>query len=87
MDIAEALDVNPAWLQFGEPYARKAWLAEASKKPRLTERPEFTAWLKLADRLVEAATKNQLKNQLSETARLLALNLAHYQIPFGEITA
>ena len=21
MDIAEALDINPAWLQFGEPYA------------------------------------------------------------------
>ena len=23
MEIAEALDVNPAWLQFGEPYAER----------------------------------------------------------------
>ena len=30
MEIAEVLDVNPAWLQFGEPWARK-------------ERPTFPA--------------------------------------------
>ena len=51
------------------------------KEPRFTERPEFTAWLKLADQLIESATKDQL----AETARLLALNLAHYQIRFGEL--
>jgi len=58
MDLAEALDINPAWLQFGDPYARRDWPAEAPRKPISTERPEFTAWLKLADQLVEAATKN-----------------------------
>ena len=41
----------------------------------------FTALLQVADQLLEHATKNQL----AETARLLALNLAHYQIRFGEI--
>ena len=31
MGLAKALDVNPAWLKCGEPYARKAWHAEAFK--------------------------------------------------------
>ena len=37
--------------------------------------------MKLADQIIDTATKAQLAG----TARLLALNLAHYQIRFGEI--
>ena len=77
MAIAETLDVNPAWLQFGEPYASREWPAEVPKK---RVRHEVALILQLADQLIESANKGQL----AETARLLALNLAHYQIRFGE---
>lgn len=38
-------------------------------------------YLKLTDKLVEIADKDEL----AECARLLALNLAHYQIRYGEL--
>ena len=41
----------------------------------------FEQYYKLADMLVEKATKEQV----AESARLLALNLAHYQAKYGEI--
>lgn len=41
----------------------------------------FEQYYKLADLLIEQATKEQL----AECARLLALNLAHYQGKFGEV--
>ena len=80
MELAEAVDVNPAWLQFGEFYAVKERPAEFAEEPN-TEQPSFADWLKLADQLIESTTKDQLAG----TARLLAMNLAHYQIRFGEI--
>ena len=42
---------------------------------------EFQQYNKLADLLIEQASKDQL----AECARLLALNLAHYQGKYGEI--
>lgn len=42
---------------------------------------EFQQYNKLADMLIESSTKEQL----AECARLLALNLAHYQGKYGEI--
>jgi len=47
----------------------------------VTKEIDFTIWLKLADQIIESATKDQL----AETARLLALNLAHDHIRFGAI--
>lgn len=41
----------------------------------------FTEHYKLADLLIEQASKEQL----AECARLLALNLAHYQGLYGEV--
>jgi hypothetical protein len=41
----------------------------------------FQQYYRLADILIEQASKEQL----TECARLLALNLAHYQGRFGEI--
>lgn len=41
----------------------------------------FEQYYKLADTLIEQATKEQL----AECARLLALNVAHYQSRFGEV--
>jgi hypothetical protein len=42
---------------------------------------DFEQYYKLADLLIEQATKEQL----AECARLLALNLAHYQGLYGEV--
>ncbi len=41
----------------------------------------FQHYYKLADMLVEQSSKEQL----AECARLLALNLAHYQSMYGEV--
>lgn len=41
----------------------------------------FEQYYKLSDMLIEQSTKEQL----AESARLLALNVAHYQIKYGEI--
>lgn len=41
----------------------------------------FEQYYKLSDTLMEQATKEQL----AESARLLALNMAHYQIRHGDI--
>lgn len=42
---------------------------------------EFNQYYKLAETLIEQADKEQL----AECARLLALNLAHYQGKYGDI--
>ncbi|WP_296891795.1 hypothetical protein [Thiobacillus sp.] len=42
---------------------------------------EFEQYYKLADVLIQQASKDQL----AECARLLALNLAHYQGLYGEV--
>ena len=82
MRLAEALNVNPAWLQFGEPYAQKK-RPSGNSPEELEADPDaqLTDWLTLAERVV----RKSKKEHLAETARLLALNLAHYQIRFGEI--
>lgn len=41
----------------------------------------FQQYYKLADLLIEQASKEQL----AECARLIALNLAHYQSKYGEL--
>lgn len=47
----------------------------------MTGLTKFQQYLQLADRLVEIADKEQL----AECARLLAMNLAHYEIQYGEL--
>lgn len=47
----------------------------------MTDLSTFAQYNKLADLLIEQATKEQL----AECARLLALNLAHHQSLHGEI--
>ena len=42
---------------------------------------EFKQYYLLADRLIEESSKEEL----AECARVLALNVAHYQAKFGEI--
>lgn len=41
----------------------------------------FAQYIKLADTLIEQASKDQV----AECARLLALNLAHYKMKYGEL--
>lgn len=41
----------------------------------------FARYYTLADKLIEKVSKDDL----AETARLLALNIAHYQSKFGEL--
>lgn len=41
----------------------------------------FAQYYKLADQLIEKCSKEDI----AETARLLALNIAHYQSKFGEL--
>jgi transcriptional regulator with XRE-family HTH domain len=99
IDLAVVLDVNPAWLQFGEPWAEKERPGTSTGQagdPNLSPRerppdkptpdgkqvdPDFRAWLKLADQMGRHAPKEQV----AKTARLLALNLAHYQINYGDL--
>jgi hypothetical protein len=47
----------------------------------MTDLSRFQQYYKLADLLIEQASKDQL----AECARLLALNLAHYQGLYGEV--
>ena len=47
----------------------------------MSDLEEFDAYDQLADQLMGVATKEQV----SEAARLLALNLAHYQLKYGEL--
>ncbi len=47
----------------------------------MAELSTFQQYYRLADALIESASKEQL----AECARLLALNLAHYQARFGEM--
>lgn len=48
----------------------------------MTDLTAFEQYYKLSDMLIEQATKEQL----AESAQLLALNVAHYQIRHGEIS-
>jgi hypothetical protein len=48
----------------------------------MTDLSTFQQYYKLADMLIEQSSKEQL----AECARLLALNLAHYQGLYGEVT-
>ena len=47
----------------------------------MSDLKELDQYYKLADRLVDQSDKEQI----AECARLLALNLAHYQRKYGEI--
>lgn len=47
----------------------------------MSDLKELDQYYKLADRLVDQSDKEQI----AECARLLALNLAHYQSKYGEI--
>lgn len=47
----------------------------------MTELSTFGQYYKLADQLIEKATKEDL----AECARLLALNIAHYKMKYGEL--
>ena len=48
--------------------------------PNVTE-PDFPAYARLADALIERATKDQL----ADVARLLALNIGYYQQRYGDV--
>jgi hypothetical protein len=47
----------------------------------MTDRTKLQKYLELSDRLVEIADKEQL----AECARLLAMNVAHYEMQYGEL--
>lgn len=47
----------------------------------MTDLSKFQQYYELADRMIQDATKEDL----AACARLLALNLAHYQEKFGEM--
>jgi len=47
----------------------------------MTDLTKFQRYLEIADKLVEIADKEQL----AECTRLLALNVAHYQMQYGEL--
>ena len=47
----------------------------------MTDLTKFQQYLQLADNLVEIANKEQL----AECARLLALNVAHYEMQYGAL--
>ncbi|CAG1004629.1 hypothetical protein MTYP_03188 [Methylophilaceae bacterium] len=47
----------------------------------MTDLSTFAQYIKLADQLIEKVSKEDL----AECARLLALNVAHYQNKYGEL--
>ncbi len=47
----------------------------------MTDLSAFAQYNKLADMLIAQATKDQI----AECARLLALNVAHYQMKYGDL--
>lgn len=47
----------------------------------MSELAQYAQYYKLADQLIEKVDKEEL----AECARLLALNLAHYQSKYGEL--
>lgn len=47
----------------------------------MTDLEDFQSYYRLADLLIEQASKEQV----AECARLLALNLAHYKWLYGEV--
>ena len=47
----------------------------------MSELGTFQQYYKLADQLIEKVSKDDL----AECARLMALNIAHYQIKYGEL--
>lgn len=50
-------------------------------KPSLADMQQFRQYLSLADQLANIATKEDL----AEFARLLAINVAHYESVYGEL--
>ena len=62
MEIAEVLNVNPAWLQLGEPYARQHRPGEKLfEEPQPAPGDQFGDLLILADRLLIRSKKTQLE--------------------------
>ncbi len=47
----------------------------------MTDLSMYAQYIKLTDTLIAQATKGQI----AECARLLAINVAHYQMTFGEL--
>jgi hypothetical protein len=47
----------------------------------MTDLATFGQYLTLADQLIESSTKDEI----AECARLLALNVAHYQSKYGDL--
>jgi hypothetical protein len=47
----------------------------------MTDRTQLQKYIELSDRLVEIADKEQL----AECATILAMNVAHYQMEYGEL--
>ncbi|OIR08831.1 hypothetical protein GALL_88240 [mine drainage metagenome] len=47
----------------------------------MTDISTFKQYYNLADQLIEKSSKDDI----AETARLLALNVAHYQLRYGEL--
>ncbi len=47
----------------------------------MTDIDDFPAYARLADQLIERATKNQL----ADVARLLALNIVYYHQSYGDV--
>lgn len=47
----------------------------------MTDRTELKKYLEISDRLVALADKEQL----AECAQILAMNVAHYQMEYGEL--
>ena len=47
----------------------------------MTSPDDFTAYARLADELIENATKDQL----ADLARLLALNIGYYHEKYGDV--
>ena len=48
---------------------------------RMTSPDDFTAYARLADELIEKATKDQL----ADAVRLLALNIGYYHERYGDV--
>jgi hypothetical protein len=54
---------------------------DVAEPAEIPDPAQFKEFLKAADRMIEMADKEQM----AECARLLALNVAHYEMRFGEL--
>ena len=61
--------------------AAKIWLCIIILRDFMTDLATFEHYYKLTDLLIEESTKEQL----AEGLRLLAMNITHYQMKYGEI--